>query len=219
MGLDNIIFYMQQDPMMGLFFILISFTCVCVAISFHEWAHAFVAYKLGDPTAKNMGRMTISPFAHMDAVGLLMFVIFGFGWAKPVVVSSRNLKKFRRDDVLISLAGPLMNLLIAFVATGVYVYTFSMFADNPFIEMFLQFLISMNLNFAIFNVLPIYPLDGFHVLTSMFRKENFKVVEFMQNYGTFILILLMITGVLDGVIGWLSSSLFNLFANLFFMVF
>ena len=120
MGISGLIQGLMSDPLSTLLYLLISFLAMCISISFHEWAHAFTAYKLGDPTAKNLGRMTLDPFAHLDLMGAIMFVLFGFGWARPVVVNSRNLKHFRRDDVLISLAGPFMNLLLAFVFTGIF---------------------------------------------------------------------------------------------------
>ena len=212
MGISTVMLMFSQNPMQALLYILISFLAMCVAISFHEWAHAFVAYKLGDPTAKNMGRMSIDPFRHMDWMGAVVFLLFGFGWAKPVVVNSRNLKHYRRDDILISLAGPVMNLLLAFVFTGVAMLV-SM--PNQWIALTVMYLISMNLNFALFNVLPVPPLDGFHVVTSLFVRKNYAVVDFLQKYGYFLLILLVFSGALDVVLGWAATGLYDLFRGFY----
>ena len=212
MGISTVMLMFSQNPMQALLYILISFLAMCVAISFHEWAHAFVAYKLGDPTAKNMGRMSIDPFRHMDWMGAVVFLLFGFGWAKPVVVNSRNLKHYRRDDILISLAGPVMNLLLAFVFTGVAMLVPM---PNQWIALTVMYLISMNLNFALFNVLPVPPLDGFHVVTSLFVRKNYAVVDFLQKYGYFLLILLVFSGALDVVLGWAATGLYDLFRGFF----
>ena len=212
MGISTVMLMFSQNPMQALLYILISFLAMCVAISFHEWAHAFVAYKLGDPTAKNMGRMSIDPFRHMDWMGAVVFLLFGFGWAKPVVVNSRNLKHYRRDDILISLAGPVMNLLLAFVFTGVAMLVLM---PNQWIALTVMYLISMNLNFALFNVLPVPPLDGFHVVTSLFVRKNYAVVDFLQKYGYFLLILLVFSGALDVVLGWAATGLYDLFRGFY----
>ena len=156
--------------------------------------------------------MSIDPFRHMDWMGAVVFLLFGFGWAKPVVVNSRNLKHYRRDDILISLAGPVMNLLLAFVFTGVAMLV-SM--PNQWIALTVMYLISMNLNFALFNVLPVPPLDGFHVVTSLFVRKNYAVVDFLQKYGYFLLILLVFSGALDVVLGWAATGLYDLFRGFY----
>ena len=185
---------------------------MCIAISFHEWAHAFASYRLGDPTAKNMGRMSIDPFHHIDWLGAIMFVFFGFGWAKPVVVNSSKLKHFRRDDIIISLAGPMMNLMLAFVFTGIWCF---FRIEGEWYSLLISYLISLNLNFALFNILPIPPLDGFHVVTSLFIKKHYFIVDFLQKYGYFLLIILVFSGVLNVVLGWATSGLYSLFLDFF----
>ena len=156
--------------------------------------------------------MSIDPFRHMDWMGAVVFLLFGFGWAKPVVVNSRNLKHYRRDDILISLAGPVMNLLLAFVFTGVAMLVPM---PNQWIALTVMYLISMNLNFALFNVLPVPPLDGFHVVTSLFVRKNYAVVDFLQKYGYFLLILLVFSGALDVVLGWAATGLYDLFRGFY----
>ncbi|MBQ9941694.1 MAG: site-2 protease family protein [Christensenellaceae bacterium] len=207
----------QTDPRGALIYLLSILLAMCVAISFHEWAHAFVADKLGDPTAKLMGRMSLDPLRHLDWIGMACFVFFRIGWAKPVIVNHRNLKHFRRDDVLISLAGPVTNLILSFVFYGVWFFLCLVhgIGGNVLSEV-LATICSVNLSFAVFNVLPIPPLDGFHVVTSLFVRKSYKVVQFLERYGFIILIVLLFSGVLDvvldAVFGAVSSLFFSFFA-------
>lgn len=213
-GLQYIFNLFLTDPAQGAVYLLSRALAVCVAISFHEWAHAFVAWRLGDPTAKNMGRMTIDPTKHINWLGMLCFVVFGFGWANPVIISSRNLKHFRRDDVLISIAGPLTNLLLAFVFCGLWFFGLTAWGwgGNETVMLVLETLFALNLSFAVFNILPIPPLDGFHVATSLFVRRNYKVIDFLNRYGFILLIVLLLTG----VIGIALSAVFNWVMRLFF---
>lgn len=173
-------------------------------------AHAYVAYKLGDPTAKNVGRVSLDPTKHIDPMGAICFLLFGFGWAKPVMINPRNLKNYRRDDILISMAGPLTNLILAFLFYGVLFFT-SIYTDNEVVMTVLSYLVSINLSLAIFNIIPIPPLDGFHVLTSIFVKKSHKVVEILYRYGRYILIALLLTGILDEIMTVLWNWILPLF--------
>lgn len=210
----------QQGFLQGLIYLLSLVLAMCVAISFHEYSHAWVANKLGDPTAKNMGRMTLDPSKHLDPIGLICFILLGFGWAKPVIVNSRNLKHFKRDDILISIAGPLMNLVLAFIFYGIWFFgTLKWtYATSDVVVQILSMLFSLNLWFAVFNILPIPPLDGFHIATSLFVRKNYKVVEFLERYGFVILIGLLISGILQTVLsavaGWIEGG-FAAFFSLF----
>ncbi len=212
-GSNPIIQYLAAGDIAGLLIYLLSLLlAMCIAVSFHEWAHAFVAYKLGDPTAKNMGRMSLDPMRHMDWVGLLFFVFFRIGWAKPVIVNSRNLKHFRRDDILISMAGVVTNLLIAFIVFGVLFYLNIFVPDfNYYIWTALYMIFIYNISFAVFNILPIPPLDGFHVVTSLFIRKNYKVVQFLQKYGFIILIALLLTGILGRLLTLVVGALQSVF--------
>lgn len=194
--------------------LLYSLLGVMVAMTVHEWAHAFAAYKLGDPTAKNLGRMSLDPLKHMDPIGTICLVLFGFGWARPVMVNPRNLKNYRRDDAIISLAGPIMNLLTAFLFLGIYflvLYTFGI--TNEIVLNILNYIISINLGLGIFNLIPIPPLDGFHVINSIFIRRSFKVVEFLQRYGFIILLVLLASGVLTNIMtvveNWILNGFFS----------
>ena len=207
----------QESPTQALIYILSIFLAMCIGLSFHECAHAWTAYKLGDPTAKNLGRMTLDPFKHIDPLGMLCFLLFGIGWAKPVMITTRNLKNFRRDDVLISLAGPVTNLLLSFVFFGIFFFlTPVLMFRAPAILSILATIYSVNIGLAVFNVLPIPPLDGFHVVTSLFVRKSYKVVDFLRQYGYWILLILLFTGVLDYIltpaINWFTSLYYSIFS-------
>lgn len=217
--LSNPIFdYIGDGDFLGLaVYVLTLLLAICIAVSFHEWAHAFVAYKLGDPTAKNMGRMSLDPTKHLTWPGIICFLLFRIGFARPVIVNSRNLKKYRRDDLLISIAGVLMNLLIAFVTFGVYFFL-RIYSNTEMQILYdaIAMIYSLNISFAVFNILPIPPLDGYHVLTSIFARKGFKIWNFFNRYGYILFIVLLLTGVLSFVLGavidWLTSSFIAFYA-------
>jgi len=163
---------------------------IIIAICCHEWAHAFAAFKAGDPTAKNMGRMTLNPVKHMEPMGLLCFVLAGIGWAKPVPVNPFNYRNFRRGNFWVSIAGILTNLILGFV------FSFGFFMVDRFgggglfmyaLESFFMLCMVINLSLAVFNLLPIYPLDGYNLLMS-FTKPNNGFMRFMRERGMMVLI-------------------------------
>ena len=144
---------------------------ILVAISFHECAHAYAAYKCGDPTARNLGRMTLNPFAHFDPIGLVMLLLVRFGWAKPVPINTRNFKNPRKDELIVSLAGVAANLIIAFITLGVmYALQICTTIESTILDNILSSMFFINLAFFVFNLLPIPPLDGYHVLQCILRK-------------------------------------------------
>ena len=194
-----------QDPLS----LLYTLPAIIIGLTVHEWAHAFAADKLGDPTAKNLGRMTLNPFAHIDLFGFLCLLVVGFGWAKPVPVNPRNFKNYRRDDIIVSLAGIAMNLVVAFFATILFyfgVYRWNLGSNEAFYTIFLS-IVMINLSLAVFNLLPIYPLDGSHVFESLFMRYIPRFFMFLRQYGQYILIALLVSGlvstVLGTVVGWL----------------
>ncbi|MDO5110892.1 MAG: site-2 protease family protein [Clostridia bacterium] len=184
---------------------------ILVALSAHEWAHAFAAYKLGDPTAKAMGRMTLNPLQHIDPMGLVFLLMFRFGWAKPVPINPRNFDRPRRDEIIVSLAGVTVNFLLAFITMGVQLFClFKLNVDNAILMRFLSVFYSLNLGLCIFNLIPIYPLDGFHVLECLLiRKIGPNFFMWMERYGSFILIALVLTRLLTGIMSFAISGVSN----------
>ncbi len=200
-----------QDPLS----LLYTLPAIIIGLTVHEWAHAFAADKLGDPTAKNLGRMTLNPFAHIDLFGFLCLLVVGFGWAKPVPVNPRNFKNYRRDDIIVSLAGIAMNLVVAFFATILFyfgVYRWNLGSNEVFYTIFLS-IVTINLSLAVFNLLPIYPLDGSHVFESLFMRYIPKFFMFLRQYGQYILIALLVSGLVSTVLGTVVGWLFEGFSS------
>jgi len=192
---------------------------ILIGLTVHEWAHAFAADRLGDPTAKNMGRMTLNPLAHIDPFGFLCLLLVGFGWAKPVPVNSRNFKNFKRDDIIVSLAGICTNLIVALLATVVlYVGVYGSLGANVAFMNIVMAIVTINLSLAVFNLLPVYPLDGSHVFESLLMRKIPRVMLFLRQYGYYILIGLLITGVISGVLGTIVSWLFDLFSTIAILI-
>ena len=156
--------------------LLAQFLAVMVVISFHEFAHAFAAYKCGDPTAKFAGRMTLNPFKHFDPFGIVMFVLVGFGWAKPVPVNPYNFDNYAKGSFWTSAAGIFVNYLMAFlfyplwILVIIYVLPIEAISGTYLailISTLFSALFSYSLSFAVFNLLPFYPLDGFRIFDSV----------------------------------------------------
>ncbi len=162
----------------------ISALAVLIILTLHEFAHGFVAYKLGDDTAKNLGRLSLNPLRHIDPIGALSMILFHFGWAKPVPINPLNFKKPKRDFALVALAGPLTNLICAFFSAFFVVLLESIFVDVSFKNEFLFLFVSNAINFlyifhiinislAIFNLIPIPPLDGSRLLGAVLPNKTY----------------------------------------------
>ena len=183
------------------------------ALVFHEFAHGWVANKLGDPTAKNAGRLTLNPMAHLDMFGSLMILFVGFGWAKPVPVDSRYLANPRIDMMKIAFAGPAANLLLAFV-TGILIRATGYL--GPFTTMMIMFT-QINIMLAVFNMIPISPLDGSQIFSGMMIRSNPDLVMKLQMYGPQILMGLILFGMFTSFspIWMIISPFINFFMFLF----
>lgn len=179
--------------------VLISIIPAILCMTIHECAHGFVAYKLGDPTAKNGGRLTLNPLKHIDVIGLVMLAVFHFGWAKPVPIDMRNFKYPKRGMAISALAGPLSNVLLSIVFLFLYGFFFPLLQSSAFGEIVLQVLYMtayISIAFAVFNIIPIPPLDGSKVLYSVISdRAYFKLMRY-ERYGMFLLVLLVATGIL-----------------------
>ncbi len=170
-----------------------------IAMVIHEYAHARVAVALGDRTPMLMGRLTLNPAAHIDPVGLIMLFLVRFGWAKPVIIDPRNFRKPRRDDILVSLAGPAANLVTAFLALVALLVLKSTMGHLSFgVYQVFQLIIIYNINFAIFNLIPLPPLDGSHVLMQLLPPKMAYRYARLERYSFLILIALIIFLITDG---------------------
>ncbi len=193
-----------------LFFLIWAATLV-VAISIHEFAHALAADKLGDPTPRAQGRLTLNPLAHLDPVGTLMLLFFGFGWGRPVQFDIFNLRSPRRDAGIIALAGPASNLILA----GILSLVFKTLLPVSLYHL-IVLLISMNIMLAVFNLVPVYPLDGEKILTALLpRGLALEYTRVMHQYGTIILILLIWPFGGSSPISFLITPAINFFLQLF----
>ncbi|MFQ6676952.1 MAG: site-2 protease family protein [Fidelibacterota bacterium] len=183
------------------------------ALVFHEFSHAWVANKLGDPTARYSGRLTLNPMAHLDPFGSLMILFVGFGWAKPVPVDTRYLSNPRVDMMKIAFAGPAANLLLAFIG-GTIIR--SGFVDGSIATMLFLFT-QINIMLAVFNMIPIPPLDGSQIFSGIMMKRNPELVYKLQTYGPQILLGLIMIGYFTRIspIWMVMSPFVNFFLFLF----
>ena len=185
-----------------------------VCITLHELAHGFVAYKLGDNTARRAGRLTLNPLRHIDPVGLLMMVIVHFGWAKPVPVDMRNFKNPKRGMAVTALAGPLANVLISLVSLllygFLYVFLYSS-AAGSFALNLIYITAYLSLSLAVFNLIPIPPLDGSKILFSVISDRAYDQLMRYERYGMILLVVIMVTGALTNVLGTVLTFLFDRF--------
>lgn len=192
--------------------IIIALPAILLAMTVHEFGHAYVAYKLGDSTAKVYGRLTLNPFSHVDLFGLLTMIVIGFGWAKPVPINPNNFKHYTRDTALVSAAGAAFNVILAAICLLIIRFITPLdLAFIPAITSFLSITASLNVGFAVFNLLPIPPLDGSKIFIPMLpykaRNVIYKNEQFIQ-FG--LMILLFLTDILDPVLIYLRQFILNI---------
>ena len=188
------------------------------ALSFHEFAHAWMASKCGDNTAAKMGRLTLNPMAHLDVMGSLMILFVGFGWAKPVPVDSRNLRDPRKDMMKVAAAGPLSNLLLAMLAGMAWrlLGSTNLLLDTNFPVLIFYFT-QINIALAVFNLIPVSPLDGSQIFSGYLMKTNPELALKIQSYGPQVLFGLILFGYVTGFsILWL---IMKPFVNFFMLLF
>lgn len=196
------------DPIIGIF----TFIGLVAGITIHEASHAFVAYRLGDPTAKLQGRLTLNPAAHLDPLGTIAIIFLGFGWGKPTPFDPFNLRNIKRDSALISVAGAASNMLLAIVLCIPYLIAYYMQMLNPTINLiyfYLTPIIFFNVILAVFNLIPIAPLDGFKVLAGLLPKDWYEDFIQTEQYGIFILLLLLVTGMISRILLPITAIIFS----------
>jgi Zn-dependent protease len=193
-----------RDPAGAMQMLLLMIPGLLVAVTIHEVAHGWVAERLGDPTARLAGRLTLNPLPHIDPFGALAFIVAGFGWARPVPVNARNLRRPVRDMACVAAAGPLSNFLMAFVGL-VLAALVTQLVSNPFLArplggMFYT-VYTFNLGLAIFNLIPLPPLDGGHFLPYFFPRRSWPLLARVEQYGPLILLLLVFSGATRYILG------------------
>jgi Zn-dependent protease len=185
------------DPLAFLQRLVLQIPALLLAVTIHEVSHGLVADRLGDPTARQQGRLTLNPLPHLDPLGALAFVVAGFGWAKPVPVNAYNLRHPLRDMALVAAAGPLSNFVVAFLGLLALVLL-GPHMDTPFFATpvlgVLRYVYLFNLGLGIFNLIPLPPLDGGHFLPYLFPRGSWALLRQLEQYGPVILILLVMSG-------------------------
>lgn len=191
-----------------------------IAIVVHEYAHARVAVAMGDFTPKATGRLTLNPLSHLDPIGLLMLLLCQFGWAKPVMVNPLNFKNFKRGELLVALAGPAVNLITAFIFLLILQILATVGVEmTTGVRMVFSLIILYNINFAIFNMIPIPPLDGSKVLMSFLPQQwQYKLMS-LERYSFIILICIMMTPVLRYILVPLEKLILGIFYLILGLIF
>ena len=202
--------------------ILLSIPAVFLAMTIHEFAHAFVAYKMGDPTPKLQGRLTLDPMVHVDWIGFISFALFGFGWAKPVQVNPNNFRNKKFGDVLVSFAGPLANITLAIIAYFVFLILLLTIPSFPDIgSRIIDKIIRLNIVFSILNLIPIPPFDGYHILKAFLKSRPYMFFMQYERYGLLVLLAFVWFGVFDVLVGVPAGFVYSLmsqFAAFIFMM-
>lgn len=199
----------------GLWELLVTVMSSLLCITVHETCHGLAALAMGDPTAKRMGRLSLNPLKHVDFFGLVMMAVAGFGWAKAVPINMRNFKNPKRGMALSALAGPVSNILLAMLAMlgySVCAFYYHYYGSDLWYWAWYFCLNTMLLStgLAIFNLFPIPPLDGSKVLFSVLPEKWYDMLMRYERYGMIVLMVLLVTGILNGPLGWLRTQAITL---------
>ena len=206
-----------RDPFGALQQLVLMIPALLLAVTIHEVAHGWVADRLGDPTARLAGRLTLNPLPHIDPLGALAFVLAGFGWARPVPVDGRYLRRPRRDMALVAAAGPVSNLLVAFLGL-IALVLIARSVSAPYIAEplvgTLRHIYRFNLGLAIFNLIPLPPLDGGHFLPYFFPRTSWPLLARLEQYGPMILLLLVFSGATRYIMGPLFTLVHTFYLSI-----
>ncbi len=197
--------------------LLFSFPAIIIALTFHEFSHGFIAYKFGDPTAKNAGRLTLNPIKHLDPLGTFMLLFLRFGWAKPVPVNPYYFSGDRRSKMaLVAIAGPTSNIILA-VISAISMVAMASFAAPTTINIYfynlLDQMVFINIILAVFNLLPLPPLDGSKILGGFLPGHLEEKYYQIERYGYLILMVLIISGVLSRILTPMVIGMYTLIIN------
>ena len=205
--------------------IVISIIAFLLSISCHEFAHGYVAYLLGDPTAKNSGRLTLNPIRHFDLISIIFFVIFRFGWAKGVPINPNYFKEKKMGMVFTAIAGPATNVLLAFIAAIILCFypettsaTGAGYYFLVFTHYFFRYMVSVNTMLAIFNLIPIPPLDGSKVFFSVLPDRIYYKILSYDRFMLPVLLVLIYTGILNKIITTGADNLTEILGNFAHMI-
>lgn len=201
-------------------YILYAVPAILIAMTLHEFAHGFVSYKFGDDTPLYQGRLSLNPLHHIDPIGFLSLLLFGFGWAKPVQVNPYKYRDSKNGMIWTALAGPLMNFLISFISMFLWVMLikFTEFSSNPiitYLQGFLSTSVTLNIGLGIFNLIPIPPLDGSKILLGLLPEELYFKLMGYERYLSLLLIILLFTGILSVPLSRSVSSIIDLYIQIF----
>lgn len=218
--LTSPIAYLYRGDFEGfLLIILYLLPALLIAVSFHEAAHAWMANRMGDPTARNLGRMTLDPTKHIAPFGLVAFLIIGFGWGKPVPTNPRNYVNYKKANILVSIAGVSVNLILSFLFYTIIFIAALLGLENMIILTVLYYIVHMNIILCFFNLIPIPPLDGHHLVSGFIAKKSPRFYMMYKQYGHFVLLgLLFLTDWIGVGLYYVTSgviSVYNQFFGLF----
>ncbi len=218
-----------QDAMQGVLSFLILLPLLLISLTFHEYAHGYAAFKQGDGYAKSTGRLTLNPFKHIDPLGLVCMILVGFGWAKPVPVVPQNFRNGKKSMIIVASAGIIANLILAFIATFLldfcYYIAFSHITGSTAtivasaVLMALRNLAFCNISLAVFNFLPVPPLDGYKIFRELFISKCYKFCAFVERYSNFIMIVFLLLIYQTNFLSIIISGLFNAIKSIVDLIF